>query len=529
MFKNLLKVLTLALWLWLPSLAVLATDQLHSAADALALLGFSAFILAWPFVLIPRPRYAFLLLTPLALLAGPYCFLTFFYHSVPSDALLLSVWQTNWAETREVLASFGWLPWLVPASTLAYAALAWSLPHDWQLGWENRKRATAALLMTAMLAMGGRTFFPHSLKLPPFFEYSTSNLAFPANLGWSIWRITHHLGNRTEYVSVGGSYQDGAQPILVVLVIGESLRTDHLGLNGYPRNTTPSLSALGAELLSFRDVVSTSNCTSLAVPSMVTTAVGGKQASLVQTFKEAGFRTAWISNHEDRALSGMADVVEYADNSQDYHMRRDEQLLPLATSFSQQAGPRQFIVLHMMGSHIDYDERYGPDARVFRPTLSDLGIDFPRPKDKAAAVNSYDNTVLETDRLLARIIGILRKEARPAVMLFASDHGENLFDDQRGLFMHTQSPPTTYDLRVPALAWMNQAYRQRFPERAAALRDNRGSPISHTHMFPTLLELGSVAWQGADPRNSFAGPRFAGGQRRVYVNTHEMDDFEKVK
>jgi len=529
MNRQLLKAGVLALWLWLPSLVVLTTDHLQSTADILALLGFSAFVLAWPFVLLPRPRYAFLLLTPLALLAGPYCFLTYFYHSVPGDALLLSAWQTSWAQTREVLASFGWLLWLVPASTLAYAALAWSLPHAWRLSWQGRQRVMAGLLMFAMFAMTGRTFLSHNLRLPPFFEYSTASLAFPSNLVLSGSRVAMQVARRVDFASVGGRYEDDSAPVLVVFVIGESLRTDHLGLNGYPRDTTPGLSALAPELLSFRDVVSNANWTSKAMPTMVSLSVGDRQVSLVQTFREAGFRTAWISNQEPSDISRMADVAEHATGAQDFHLRTDVMLLPLFESFLHQAGPRQFVVLHTIGSHIYYDERYGADSRKFAPTLSDLGLNMPRPQDKQAAVNSYDNTVVETDKLLVRVIDILRKQPRPSVMLFASDHGENLFDDERGFFMHTQFPPTRYDLRVPVLAWMNQAYLQRFPERAAALRANLNRPISNTNVFPTLLDLGSVGWNGANPRSSFARRDFDAGKRMVYINTNDIVDFKTVR
>ena len=529
MSKNVLKASLLFLWLWLPSLAVLATDHLQTAADVVALLCFSAFVLAWALVLAARPRYAFLLLTPLALLVGPYCFLTLMYHSVPGDALLQSALRTPWIQVREVLLSFGWVVWLAPATALAYAALAWSLPHGWRLAWETRKRLLAGLLVFAMLAFCTRTFLPHALRLPPFFEYATASLAFPSNLVLSASRVLHLSQRGSDFASVGGRYKDGEAPLLVLLVIGESLRVDHLGLNGYARNTTPGLAALGPELLCFRDAVSVANWTGMAVPTMVSHPVGAKRASIVQTFHEAGFSTAWLSNHEPDAISSKADVAEHATGTQDYHLRTDAMLLPLLDSFLHQAGPRQFAVLHTFGSHIAYDERYGADSRVFRPTMSDLGIGAPRVQDKAATVNSYDNTVVETDKLLVRVIDMLRKEQRPAVMLFASDHGENLFDDERGLFMHTQSPPTRYDLRVPVFAWMNAAYRQRFPERAAGLHANLASPISHNDVFPTLLDLGSVAWRGEAPGASFAGRDFKPQRRMVYINYQDLTDFANIK
>lgn len=517
MHSNVLKVTVLAAWLWLPSLAVLATDQVHGGGDVFALLAFSLLLLAAPLVLVPSVRRYFLLWTPLALLVGPYCYMTLAYGSVPGDALVSSTLHTGLGMSWQVLASFGWKLWLVPLSVLLYLWLAFSISPDWRLGTAARKRLLAACLMTVMLAMVARQTLAHAVRLPPLLEQSTINLAFPSGLAASLARVT---GERraASFVSVQGRSAIGNAPMLVVLVIGESLRSDHLGINGYARNTTPMLAALGPQLLTFPDVASTANWTNRAMPAIVSHPVGAQSATLVPAFREAGFRTAWLSNQEPSPYGGSADVTEYARSSMDFHLRTDDNLLPLFTSFVRQAGPRQFVIMHMIGSHIPYEERYGAASRVFRPTLSDAGVDNPLPQHKAEAINSYDNTVVETDRFLARVIAALQREQRPAVLLFTSDHGENLFDDQRQLFMHAQSRPTRYDTHVPMLAWMNAPYRQAYPAAAAALEANRAKPISHASVFASVLELGGVAWNGSDARGSFASPLYVPGPRSVTLD-----------
>jgi len=534
--RDMAKALTLAAWLWLPTLAVLTTDQLQGAADIFALLAFSLLVLAFPLVLIPRVRLYFLLWTPLALLVLPYAYLTFFYSSVPGDAMLASALHTTPATSIQVLASFGWRIWLVPLSLLAYVLLAMTLSRQWRLTVPTRKRLLAAVLMYVSVAMVARLALPQQLNLPHLLEQSTLNLAFPSGLAMSLSRLARHPNpdGATEFASVHGRPLDGAaqQPLLVVLVIGESLRADHLGINGYARNTTPQLAALGPELLTFPDVASTANWTNHAMPALVSLPVGaaGKQrASVLQTFSEAGFRTAWLSNQEPTSFSRGADVVEHAVNSQDFHLRTDANLLPLMTSFVRQAGPRQFVVLHMIGSHIPYEERYGAASRVYRPTLRELGIDAPLPADKAAAINSYDNTVVETDRFLARVIEVLRADSRPVVMLYTSDHGENLFDDQRHLFMHAQTGPTRYDTHVPLLVWMNAPYRSAYPAIEQALRANRQKKIGHAAVFPTLLELGATGWDGNDTSHSVASPLYIERPRNVMIDAQSTTPYESLK
>jgi glucan phosphoethanolaminetransferase (alkaline phosphatase superfamily) len=550
----------LAAWLWLPSLAVLSTDHLQNGSEVLALLLLSLMLLAAPLTVLPRLRSYFLLWSPLALLVVPYAYLTLLYGSVPGDALLASALHTSPAISWQVIASFGWHVWLVPLSLLAYVLLARSLPHSWTLSAPARKRLLAALLMIVMLALLGRQTVAQSVRLPPLLEQSTLNLAFPSGLAMSLARLGRHEAGASEFVSVHGrpvaiaghaaavatattpqfaqaipsspalqAASPVAPPLLVVLVIGESLRSDHLGINGYARQTTPQLAALGDELLSFPDVAATANWTNQAVPGIVALPLGGQRASLPRTFAEAGFRTAWLSNQEPLPFSRGLDVVEHAVSTQDYHLRTDANLLPLFTSFVRQAGQRQFVVLHMIGSHTPYEERYTAASRIYTPTLRDLGVEQPLLQHKQAAINSYDNTVVETDRFLARVIDVLRAGQRPAILVFSSDHGENLFDDQRHLFMHAQTGPTRYDTHVPLLVWMNAPYRAAWPAVAQALRDNRLKKISHANLFPTLLDVGGIEWDGRDASRSVASGSYTERPRSVAVDLQTATSYESLK
>ncbi len=58
----------------------------------------------------------------------------------------------------------------------------------------------------------------------------------------------------------------GAKPPLVVMVLGETARADHLGLNGYARDTTPRLAR--ENVASLRNVWSCGTNTAASVPCM---------------------------------------------------------------------------------------------------------------------------------------------------------------------------------------------------------------------------------------------------------------------
>lgn len=524
------KFFALFLCLWLPSLIVLTTNQVQSINEAIAIIFFSLFVLLCPLVLFTRVKHFFIIWTPLVPLILPYVYLTLFYHCVPSDALISTSIHQDILRTAEVVFAFGWKVWLIPISAIIYFVVARKIHIDSKLSNLGRKKLLAGLLIYAMVGMVGRQAFAQVIKMPPLFEEYPATLTFPSNLFLSISHSYEHEANLSEFTSIHGRSSNETQPVIVVLIIGESVRADHLALNGYSRNTTPMLRSYGSELISFKDVAASANYTLSAVPNLVTLPIHSSYATLVQTFKEAGFKTAWFSNQESGWFGEVADISDFASSSFDFHLRKDTGLLPRFECFVRQGGTKQFIVLHMNGSHFPYEERYDADSRVFTPTLTDIGMhDEPHSEQKIATINSYDNTIIEMDKFLARVISILASEKNPAVMLFTSDHGENLFDDERQLFLHAQSVPTHYDTNVPLMVWANSSYKNSFSSNMSALQANVQKKISHTNVFPTLLEMGGVEWDGKSLRVSLASTEFTEKNRKTHGGDRVERDYDGLK
>jgi len=512
-----LKAATALIFLLLPVWVLPWTEHQLSLIQWLGVLGFTLWSLLAPLVLIKRLRWYVLLGWPLVPLVLGWLYVCWIFRSVPGDALVSAALNSGWAQWRDMLSAVGWPLLGVPLLMGAYLMLALSIPSSARVGWPARKALLAVLLVYALIGTAGRQWLGLYLPLPPLFDSEAAALSFPASLALSAHRAFEHRHALAVGASVHGRLAVDAPPqLLIVLVIGESVRVDHLGLNGYSRDTTPQLAALGPELLSFTQVASTAQWTAVAVPNIVSLEWGKGRANLVQTFSEAGFRTAWLSNQERSPLVQSADVSEYADGARDFHLRSDRALLPWFTSFVAQAGPRQFVVLHMIGSHYPYEERYGAESRHFTPTLPALAEGLrPGVALKREAINSYDNTIVETDGFLRQVIDRVNREPRPALMLYVSDHGENLFDDERELFMHALPTRSRHDLDVPLLVWANPAYRQAFPQRMQALREHLQARIGHVDVFPTLLDLGRVDWDGCRAQDSFASSAFVARPRRL--------------
>ncbi|MDM4767635.1 phosphoethanolamine transferase [Pelomonas sp. SE-A7] len=509
-----LRALLLGLLLWLPGLATPLLAEGLDLGESLAVLLLSLFVLAVPLCLLQRLKLYFLLWLPLIPLIPVYVFLCAYYRSVPGDVLVSAALHSSLRDAWTMVASFGWMLLWVPACVVVYLVLLVGLGSEAR--WRWRRATLAGVLLYAMVGMLGRQDLAHYVKLPPLFDNQAASLVFPLNLVLSVQRSLERDRQDRAMASVQGR-SESTEPMLVVLVIGESVRRDHLSLNGYARPTTPRLDSRRQELVSFSDAVSTAQWTAGAVPRLVSWEAPEGRASLVQTFREAGFKTAWLSNQEVSDLSRQADVLDHSTSAAELYFRKDISLLPPFESFVRQGGDRRFVVLHMMGSHFPYEDRYAADARQFRPTLTDAGISGqPQVSHRLETINSYDNTLVALDQFLARLIDSLRTQAGPALLIYTSDHGEALFEGEGGkLFMHGRPVPSCMDLDVPLIIWSNEAYRRQRGEAVAALRAHVDKRISHQDLFATTLDLAGVRWSGEAAGSSFASPGFVERPRPV--------------
>ncbi len=363
--------------------------------------------------------------------------------------------------------------------------------------------------------------------LPALIDESTIAQTFPSSVGMSFGRIM--LKSRPAEPMVALNASAPTSPLLVILVIGETLRADHLGLNGYERNTTPQLSKLRPHLLSFTDVASTANYTNAAIHNLLTRAERHGTTSLVSVFREAGFKTAWISNQDSDTFAPDADLMHFTETDWSQGIRYDSVLLPPLAACLRQCGDRQFIVLHIMGSHFPYDSRYPAADAVYTPTFKGLRKQGVAVRYKQDLINSYDNSIHATDRFLAEVIANANQLAKPAIIVFTADHGENLYDDERKFVLHSGATPSRADTFVPLLVWANQSYRNAFPDKLQGLASNLSAPISHLDIMPTMLDLAQVRHAGQDAANSFASASFVPKPRRVGAQTGRYEAVESLR
>lgn len=294
----------------------------------------------------------------------------------------------------------------------------------------------------------------------------------------------------------------GARPRVLVLVVGETLRAQNWGLNGYERQTTPRLAL--SSVVNFSDVTACGTSTEVSLPCMFSPdgqagydkALLAHSESLLHVLDHAGVHVLWRDNQsgckgvctglEVESMRATAAGAECAARG-----CQDRILLEGLEAAIDRVPGDQLIVLHQIGNHGPaYHARTPPDLRRFGPTCDsdDLGR-----CSREQVVNSYDNAVLATDDLLADVITLLaRRQDRDGALLYVSDHGESL--GENGLYLHGLPWAIAPDAqkKVPMVAWLSPGLAAAGRIDTACLRAKADAPASHDQLFHSVLGLFGV-------------------------------------
>jgi glucan phosphoethanolaminetransferase (alkaline phosphatase superfamily) len=288
-------------------------------------------------------------------------------------------------------------------------------------------------------------------------------------------------------------------------------------------------------------VITSVSATRLSVPVMISrkTAMqslkdGFSEKSFLTAYKEAGFKTYWLSNQVSfgefdtpvSVFAREADVIQFlnlggfTDNS-----NFDQVLLePLHNALADPA-PKKLIVLHTLGSHWNYSHRYPKKFDRWQPSL--FGVDKPVYTDlkiKPQLSNSYDSTILYTDWFLSNVIGKLKDSGQRSSLLYMADHGQTLYDNSCNLAFHGHN--TQYEFHVPAFVWYSDIYAARYPAKVAQLQRHRKARLSTENVFHTLLDLGDIRYSGEKLEWSFASTQFK--QHKRYVDSYGWTNYDNA-
>lgn len=298
------------------------------------------------------------------------------------------------------------------------------------------------------------------------------------------------------------------KPPLILLVLGETARMGNLGLNGYDRNTTPELSK--ENTVSLRGVMSCGTSTATSVPCMFSHL--GKEdfesrknnyESLIDVLHHAGLALLWIDNQS--GCKGVCERVPQALTKELKHPtlckggecfdeimlhQLDERIQALP---AERRAKGVVVVMHQMGSHGPaYYKRVPETFKKFQPECKSNAL---QECSREQVVNSFDNTILYTDHFLSQAIQWLKKSnaTHATAMLYVSDHGESL--GENNLYLHGLPYRVAPDVqkRVPWISWWSQQFETQTGLSSACLKKKINAPLTHDNYFHSVLGMVGVS------------------------------------
>lgn len=295
-----------------------------------------------------------------------------------------------------------------------------------------------------------------------------------------------------------GLPQDGP-PGLYVLVIGESANRLHMSAYGYARDTTPWLRQIQRtpDCLLFQHAYANFVATLPALSYALTAQnqyeeIDAEDATtLIEAAKAAGFHTVYLSNQGKLgiystplvAIASECDEAIWLHPQQFSSKGREEKSLTLPQ------GGRTLLVLHLMGSHNTYENRYPED---FHPFGSETLID------------RYDNSIAYTDAILQQIYDDVRQRPDFACLVYFSDHGEAIDEG----YMHNGDayrPSMTY---IPLVLLASDAYRTRAAAKWQTLAAHRDAYFTNDLIYDLMLSLMDIDTGDTRPENDLASPAY---------------------
>jgi glucan phosphoethanolaminetransferase (alkaline phosphatase superfamily) len=323
----------------------------------------------------------------------------------------------------------------------------------------------------------------------------------------------------------------------VVFIVDESVRADHLSLNGYLRQTTPTLKKLERENLWKNWGTGVSGSTeSVGSNRMLLTGLANlpdrerqicRLPTVFQYARAAGYRTFYFDGQSYSDWIG--DETDQREFGRIYTARDFPAVAPFDLDRAFAAKIREivasssgnFIWINKRGAHFRYEKNYPPEKVVWTP------VDSESEKREAETlqplINNYDNAIFyNSESFFQTLVG----DYLPAetVFVYTSDHGQTLTPNRAS---HAGDSKT--EAAVPIFVIGSDKRLQSADKDFAAAHRNIFATLLDLmdypkdlrayHYAPSLFEVKSA---DSEPRTYFVGnPSGAFGGKKMFFDETE--------
>ncbi len=393
----------------------------------------------------------------------------------------------------------------------------------------------AAIL--AMLGVGTYAYVGYSfVKLDDGMH--AMQFTTPTRIFAALAKVEHRKGRIRSLCEACRNVQaldESSDSINVVVVIGESFSRFHSSLYGYRLQTNPLLEKREqeGELIVFSNVVTRADATHEALRSIFSTdslGLGFGSAPLFPAiFRAAGYRT-YLWENQYRIGVGISFMVDDKLSSIMYDERNEtiysqdgpflDSTIPDVSHFT-----KTLSVIHLMGQHFFYKDRYEDGFRIFTP--ADYDPSYTEAQREVLA--DYDNATLYNDAIVDRIID--RFDSTPTILFYFTDHGEELYEngDFSGHTNALRSKDLRYQILIPFMVWMSPSYRQANPEQYERICAAKNLPATTDDVSHFLMDVAQIHTETFSPYRSVVNPLYLRDKKRLILNSFDYDNWVRSK
>lgn len=242
---------------------------------------------------------------------------------------------------------------------------------------------------------------------------------------------------------------------VVVLVIGESARSQNFSLYGYQKDTNPLLSKIPN--VKHYNAESCATYTTAGVKCILEHQYTDELYEILPNYLyRNNVEVIWRTSNWGEPTVTIEKFITKGELQKDCKIENcdyDEILLSgLKEQILTSKKNKILVVLHTSTSHgPTYYKKHPVEFSKFLPECENVELANCSQEE---LINAYDNTIVYTDYILAKLIGQLEelKEFKSS-MIFISDHGESL--GEKNLYMHglPKSMAPNVQFEIPFIVW----------------------------------------------------------------------------
>jgi glucan phosphoethanolaminetransferase (alkaline phosphatase superfamily) len=329
------------------------------------------------------------------------------------------------------------------------ALLAWGIPYlclfllfNLVLARKILPKSRWALLVVLLILLSK----PHEAtrrQMPQFLPGPTRSSLYNSIEAFSYYATRMMGRDARSYDIAWQPYRVSKQeaPVLadeIWLVIADSLRLDHLGFAGYPRDTTPNLDSwIRQGDARWQRGITGAVSTGASLPLLMNVVqepgnlseLRAHHANLLRLAKSRGYTTHFVTTQgsdlvNDLDVTSIDAIATKETFPAQVSQQGDHAILSMLDR--QPWGKRNFVVIMLRSAHIPYEDNY----RFQRKRFARWADADPLP-ERTRKFNAYDNSILYLDDLLWQLRHRFERRLGSGLFVFTSDHGELLGETGR--------------------------------------------------------------------------------------------------